>query len=101
VVRPKKALYGLKQAPKAWFSLNAKGLREPGWTPCPSAEGLCRKPSQAVPGKWLKKSVYADDNIGKSPDKQEPDYKTNLILKKSPGRMLPVEKRVVDGKAFT
>ena len=71
IVKLKKALYGLKDAPKAWYLKYNTILRGLGWEPCESAPGLWRKQSKIHPTKFLKMSVYVDDNIIAGPDLDE------------------------------
>ena len=90
VVKLKKALYGLKDAPRAWYAKFTKILRDLSWEPCDEAPGLWRKPSKKVPGKFLKKSVYVDDNLLAGPHKAEAEIELGEILKHVKGRIIPM-----------
>ena len=91
VVKLKKALYGLKEAPRAWFRKYFAILTSLGWTPCPEAPGLWRKESKAKPGKYLKMSVYVDDNLICGPDEAELHDELKKILDIAPGQVIPMK----------
>ena len=100
VVKLKKALYGLKDAPRAWFKEYTKILKELGWTPCESAPGLWRKPSSVVARKFLKKSVYVDDNLTAGPDPDELMAELNKIFTHVPGRLIEFQ-TITDEKGIS
>ncbi len=91
IVKLKKALYGLKEAPRAWFKRYAAILHSLGWTACPEAPGLWRKESKAKRGRFLKMSVYVDDNLICGPDMRELREELESILAQAPGQILPME----------
>ncbi|CAD7939189.1 unnamed protein product [Amoebophrya sp. A25] len=94
IVKLKKALYGLKDAPRAWFKKYCVLLSELGWEPCPSAPGLWRKKSKTHPGKYMKMSVYVDDNLATGPDYHELRSELDRIFSRAPGRPIEMAKRV-------
>jgi hypothetical protein len=91
VKKLKKALYGLPQSPRAWQKLYESHLISTGWTQCILEPGLYRRESRAVPGQFLKLSVYVDDNLATGPNKKELDKEVSIILKKFPGRIIEPE----------
>ena len=91
VKRLVKALYGLRQAPRAWQKRYEKELTKLGWEACPQEPGLWRKQSKTMPGRYLKLSVYVDDNLITSPCKWELDEEMQRILKVFPGRLIEPE----------
>jgi len=88
-----KALYGLKDAPKAWYDTYTKILKNLGWEPSPDAPGLWRKPSVVIPGKYLKKSVYVDNNLATGPDLNELQGELNKIFGFCSGRFIDITTR--------
>ena len=94
VMKLQKALYGLKDAPRAWYNRYSTILKELGWEPCESGPGLWRKASVAVPGRWLKKSVYVDDNLLCGPELKELRHELGLILKQIPGREIETKSKI-------
>ena len=88
VKRLLKALYGLPQAPQRWYQHYAGVLRTLGWEVCGHEKAMWRRPSSAVPGKYLKLSIYVDDNVMGGPDKQETEKEMNRILTKLAGRVI-------------
>ena len=91
VKKLKKALYGLPQSPRAWQKVYEKHLLSLGWTQCVLEPCLYRRPSLLAPGKWLKLSVYVDDNLATGPIKSELDTQVRLVLDKFPGRIIEPE----------
>ncbi|CAD7943975.1 unnamed protein product [Amoebophrya sp. A120] len=91
VKRLVKALYGLKQSPRAWFKRYEKELLALGWEQAKDEPGLWKKPSVKVPSKFLKLSVYVDDNVGTGPHKQELDQELAQVMQKFPGKYIPYD----------
>ncbi len=83
-----RALYGLRRSPRAWNKKYAARLRALGWTESVHIEGLWRKPSLAMPSRFLRLSVYVDDNACSGPVKNELDSEVNKILVEFPGRVI-------------
>jgi hypothetical protein len=88
IIKLQKAIYGLPQSPKAWFTTYAAGLKLLGWTQCTNEAAMWRKPSKAVVDRFLKLTVYVDDNIVAGPDENELINETDEIMKKFSGRNL-------------
>jgi hypothetical protein len=65
-------------------------LKKLGWESCPEEPGLWRKPSK-VKGRFLKLSVYVDDNLMTSPDARELQKEMERILQVFPGREIKPE----------
>ena len=99
IVKLKKALHGLKEAPRAWFKKYGRGLVSLGWVECKSAPGLWRKPSKTRPGKFLKVSVYVDDNLITGPDKEEIANELNSIFGLFPGQIIDMKETVDEAGA--
>ena len=93
-----KALYGLPQSPKAWFQHYAKGLKELGWIQCENEACLWRKPSVSKQGKFLKLSVYVDDNIMTGPCELELEEQMAKVLAQYPGRII---QPIINGSSQT
>jgi len=91
VVKLKKSLYGLREAPRNWYKEYHTILRGLGWEPCLGAPGLWKKPSRVRKGKFLKKSVYVDDNMATGPDLPELRAEVELIFTKVSGRMIKMK----------
>jgi len=86
--RLKKALYGLRRAPRAWSSTYTARLKVLGWEPCPQVDGLWKKKSAVHPGRYLKMSVYVDDNVIAGPDTDEITSCIDEIFQSFPGRII-------------
>ena len=71
IVRLVRALYGLPQASRAWYKTYQTWLQQHGWEQCKADPGLWRKASEAAPGKYVKLSVYVDDNVLAGPNLAE------------------------------
>lgn len=82
-----KALYGLKQSPRAWFKRYEVEMKKVGWGQCPEEPGLWRKRSEKCPGKYMKASVYVDDNFATGPDYDELSREVARILEVFPGKI--------------
>ena len=91
VKRLKKALYGLPQAPKAWFQHYANGLKSLGWRQSKNEPSIWRKQSGEVIGRYLKMSVYVDDNIITGPSLPELEKEMRFILAQYAGREIKPE----------
>ena len=74
---------------KAWYEECSRILRSLGWEPSVESPGLWRKPSKQVPGRFLKKSVYVDDNLITGPNKNELKQELEAIFEKMPGKIIP------------
>lgn len=90
VVKLVKALYGLKDAPKAWHREYCKILTSLGWSECDCSPGLWKKPSAAMPGRFLKKSVHVDDNLATGPCLQKLQTELSKIFQFVSGRAIDV-----------
>ena len=91
IVRLRKALYGLKDAPRAWFNLFSSKLSKLGWTPCAESPGLWKKQSKRRKEKWMKLSVYVDDNLLTGPCIEELETELENIFKEAPGRKIDMK----------
>lgn len=81
-----KSLYGLRDSPRNWYNRFSKILVSLGWEECVGTPGIWRKPSLAVPGRYLKKSVYVDDNLATGPCANELKEEVNKIFAAHPGK---------------
>ena len=72
-----------------WFYHYAIVLASLGWQVCDHDKAMWRKPSRAHPQKFMKLSVYVDDNVICGPHKQELNHETETILKHVSGRIEP------------
>jgi hypothetical protein len=93
-VRLIKALYGLRLAPRCWYDAYANHLIAEGWERNVKEPGLFRKAVQ-VNGKnvMVYLSIYVDDSLCVSVNKDVLEKEVNSILKRFPGKLIaPVER---------
>ena len=95
-----RALYGLRQAPRRWWETFTNFLKSRGWVPCEYTEGLFKKPSAKVPGKFLKQSVYVDDVVLGGPDASECLQELEEILARFPGKRIHGVEKVLSTGTF-
>ncbi len=94
-VRLFKVLYGRPEVPRAWHDEIRNFMVETGWSRCVAEPGLWKRPSVACPGKFLKQSIYVDDNCLAGPNKAEVDKTVKQFLERFPGDV--IQPRLIDG----
>ena len=100
VARLVRALYGLVDSPRLWYKRYEATLCGLGWESCPQTTGIYRKPSKECPNRWLRKSVYVDDNVATGPHLGELMSELEKIQAIHPGRFIET-KNITDSQGVT
>ena len=87
-----RALYGLPQSPRLWAKHYNKTLTGLGWEENPFEPGLYRRRSKIFSDRWLRLSVYVDDNLASGPCKRELEEAVKEIFKIHPGKIIHPDK---------